>query len=99
MSTAPSRGIFSAAIDRRAISLRSASPEQRRLARRSKGRHRFLDSEQKQEPVKSIVDGREMVVGRKIFLSFNDGRRKTPGGPCMSMRCVPGLRETSSLSR
>ncbi|CAL9042613.1 unnamed protein product, partial [Musa banksii] len=33
----------------------------------------------KQEPVKSIVDGREMVVGRKSFLSFNDGRRKNSG--------------------
>ncbi|XP_064979772.1 NAC domain-containing protein 41-like [Musa acuminata AAA Group] len=33
----------------------------------------------KKEPVKSIVDGREMVVGRKSFLSFNDGRRKNSG--------------------
>ncbi|URD75040.1 hypothetical protein MUK42_07941 [Musa troglodytarum] len=30
----------------------------------------------KQEAVKSIVGGREMVVGRKSYLSFNDGRRK-----------------------
>ncbi|THU63080.1 hypothetical protein C4D60_Mb01t11980 [Musa balbisiana] len=33
----------------------------------------------RQEPVKSIVDGREMVVGRKSFLSFKDGRRKNSG--------------------
>ncbi|CAL9769104.1 unnamed protein product [Musa acuminata subsp. burmannicoides] len=33
----------------------------------------------KQEPVKSIVGGREMVVGRKSCLSFNDGRRKNSG--------------------
>ncbi|CAL9071243.1 unnamed protein product [Musa textilis] len=30
----------------------------------------------KQEAVKSIVGGREMVMGRKSYLSFNDGRRK-----------------------
>ncbi|CAL9211966.1 unnamed protein product [Musa hybrid cultivar] len=33
----------------------------------------------KQEPVKSMVGGREMVVGRKSCLSFNDGRRKNSG--------------------
>ncbi|URE26720.1 hypothetical protein MUK42_07865 [Musa troglodytarum] len=33
----------------------------------------------KQEAVKSIVGGREMVVGRKSYLSFNDGRRKNSG--------------------
>lgn len=33
----------------------------------------------KQEPVKSFVGGREMVVGRKSCLSFNDGRRKNSG--------------------
>ncbi|URE38094.1 hypothetical protein MUK42_07873 [Musa troglodytarum] len=33
----------------------------------------------KQEAVKSIVDGRETVVGRKSFLSFNHGRRKNSG--------------------
>ncbi|CAL9176319.1 unnamed protein product, partial [Musa hybrid cultivar] len=32
-----------------------------------------------QETVKSIVGGREMVVGRKSCLSFNDGRRKNSG--------------------
>ncbi|URE36613.1 No apical meristem (NAM) protein [Musa troglodytarum] len=33
----------------------------------------------KQEAVNSIVGGREMVVGRKSYLSFNDGRRKNSG--------------------
>ncbi|CAL9211947.1 unnamed protein product [Musa hybrid cultivar] len=33
----------------------------------------------KQETVKSMVGGREMVVGRKSCLSFNDGRRKNSG--------------------
>ncbi|CAL9063306.1 unnamed protein product [Musa banksii] len=33
----------------------------------------------RQEPVKSIVDGREMVVGRRSYLSFKDGRRKNSG--------------------
>ncbi|URD76030.1 hypothetical protein MUK42_24897 [Musa troglodytarum] len=33
----------------------------------------------RQEPVKSIVDGREAVVGQKSFLSFNHGRRKNSG--------------------
>ncbi|CAL9758851.1 unnamed protein product [Musa acuminata subsp. burmannicoides] len=37
------------------------------------------DSVQKQETVKSMVGGREMVVGRKSCLSFNDGRRKNSG--------------------
>ncbi|RRT80590.1 hypothetical protein B296_00016685 [Ensete ventricosum] len=33
----------------------------------------------RQESIKSIIDGRETVVGRKSFLSFNDGRRKNSG--------------------
>ncbi|CAL9755574.1 unnamed protein product [Musa acuminata subsp. burmannicoides] len=33
----------------------------------------------RQEPVKSIVDGREIVVGRRSYLSFKDGRRKNSG--------------------
>ncbi|CAD5184585.1 unnamed protein product [Musa acuminata subsp. malaccensis] len=33
----------------------------------------------RQEPVKSIVDGREMVVGRRSYLTFKDGRRKNSG--------------------
>ncbi|URD76550.1 No apical meristem (NAM) protein, partial [Musa troglodytarum] len=33
----------------------------------------------KQEAVRSMVGGREMVVGRKSYLSFNDGRRKNSG--------------------
>ncbi|RWV80131.1 hypothetical protein BHE74_00024481 [Ensete ventricosum] len=41
-----------------------------------------------QESVKSIIDGCEMVVGRKSFLSFNDERRRTPGGLCTSTRWV-----------
>ncbi|CAL9161862.1 unnamed protein product, partial [Musa hybrid cultivar] len=42
----------------------------------------------KQETVKSMVGGREMVVGRKSCLSFNDGRPKNSGGRCTSSRCV-----------
>ncbi|CAL9145845.1 unnamed protein product, partial [Musa hybrid cultivar] len=46
----------------------------------------------KQEPVKSIVDGREMVVGRKSFLSFNDGRRKNSGWVMYEYEmCSPGF--------
>ncbi|CAL9758939.1 unnamed protein product [Musa acuminata subsp. burmannicoides] len=46
----------------------------------------------KQEPVKSIVDGREMVVGRKSFLSFNDGRRKNSGWTMYEYEmCSPGF--------
>ncbi|CAL9769710.1 unnamed protein product [Musa acuminata subsp. burmannicoides] len=33
----------------------------------------------RQEPIKSIIDGREMVVGRRSYLSFKDGRRKNSG--------------------
>ncbi|CAL9758846.1 unnamed protein product, partial [Musa acuminata subsp. burmannicoides] len=62
--------------------------EQRRLARRSKGRQRFLDSVQKQETVKSMVGGREMVVGRKSCLSSTMAGGRTPGGRCTSSRCV-----------
>ncbi|XP_064957883.1 protein CUP-SHAPED COTYLEDON 2-like [Musa acuminata AAA Group] len=46
----------------------------------------------KQEPVKSLVDGREMVVGRKSFLSFNDGRRKNSGWVMYEYEmCSPGF--------
>ncbi|CAL9755600.1 unnamed protein product [Musa acuminata subsp. burmannicoides] len=52
---------------------------QRLLARRSNGRHRFWLLNRRQEPVKSIVDGREIVVGKKELPSFKDGRRKNSG--------------------
>ncbi|CAL9755606.1 unnamed protein product, partial [Musa acuminata subsp. burmannicoides] len=73
-STAPSRGIFSAAIGRRVIFV-SASPSQRLLARRSNDRHRFWLLNRRQEPVKSI-DGRESWWKKETFPS---GRRKNSG--------------------
>ncbi|CAL9758911.1 unnamed protein product [Musa acuminata subsp. burmannicoides] len=100
-STAPSRGIFSAAIGRRAISLRSASPRTAAARASIERPAAVLDSVQKQETVKSMVGGREMVVGRKSCLSFNDGRRKNSVVDDVRVRdvFVWRLRDTSSLSR
>ncbi|CAL9755527.1 unnamed protein product, partial [Musa acuminata subsp. burmannicoides] len=70
---------------------------QRRLARRSNGRHRFLASEQKAEPVKSIVDGREIVVGTRSYLSFKDGRRKNSGWTMYEYQMCSSTFETRVL--
>ncbi|CAL9080087.1 unnamed protein product, partial [Musa acuminata var. zebrina] len=52
----------------------------------------------KQEPVKSMVGGREMVVGRKCCLSFNDGRRKNSGWTMYEFEmCSSGGFETRVL--
>ncbi|CAL9758847.1 unnamed protein product, partial [Musa acuminata subsp. burmannicoides] len=97
-STAPSRGIFSAAIGRRAISLRSASPRTAAARASIERPAAVLDSVQKQETVKSMVGGREMVVGRKSCLSFNDGRRKNSGWTMYEFEmCSSGGFETRVL--
>ncbi|CAL9758874.1 unnamed protein product [Musa acuminata subsp. burmannicoides] len=52
----------------------------------------------KQETVKSMVGGREMVVGRKSCLSFNDGRRKNSGWTMYEFEmCSSGGFETRVL--
>ncbi|CAL9189028.1 unnamed protein product [Musa hybrid cultivar] len=52
----------------------------------------------KQETVKSMVGGREMVVGRKSCLSFNDGRRKNSGRTMYEFEmCSSGGFETRVL--
>ncbi|CAL9189030.1 unnamed protein product [Musa hybrid cultivar] len=52
----------------------------------------------KQETVKSMVGGREMVVGRKSCLSFNDGRRKNSGWTMYEFEmCSSGNFETRVL--
>ncbi|CAL9755535.1 unnamed protein product, partial [Musa acuminata subsp. burmannicoides] len=78
-STAPSRGIFSAAIGRRVI-FAERQPKASGCSRvdRTAGTGSWLLN-RRQEPVKSIVDGREIVVGRRSYLSFKDGRRKNSG--------------------
>ncbi|XP_065002498.1 protein NTM1-like 9 [Musa acuminata AAA Group] len=51
----------------------------------------------KQETVKSMVGGREMVFGRKSCLSFNDGRRKNSGWTMYEFEmCSSGGFETRS---
>ncbi|CAL9080067.1 unnamed protein product [Musa acuminata var. zebrina] len=52
----------------------------------------------KQETVKSMVGGREMVFGRKSCLSFNDGRRKNSGWTMYEFEmCSSGGFETRVL--
>ncbi|CAL9189170.1 unnamed protein product, partial [Musa hybrid cultivar] len=51
----------------------------------------------RQEPVKSIVDGREIVVGRRSYLSFKDGRRKNSGWTMYEYQMCSSTFETRVL--
>ncbi|CAL9080123.1 unnamed protein product, partial [Musa acuminata var. zebrina] len=92
MSTAPSRGIFCNG-RQEGYFFAERKPKNSggpRVDRRAGTGSWTLNK--KQEPVKSIVDGREMVVGRKSFLSFNDGRRKNSGWVMYEYEmCSPGF--------
>ncbi|CAL9758855.1 unnamed protein product [Musa acuminata subsp. burmannicoides] len=62
--------------------------EQRRLARRSKGRQRFLTLYKSKKPLSPWSAGARWWSGeRAAFLSTMAGGR-TPGGRCTSSRCV-----------
>ncbi|CAL9755594.1 unnamed protein product, partial [Musa acuminata subsp. burmannicoides] len=51
----------------------------------------------RQEPVKSIVDGREIVVGTRSYLSFKDGRRKNSGWTMYEYQMCSSTFETRVL--
>ncbi|CAL9758918.1 unnamed protein product [Musa acuminata subsp. burmannicoides] len=99
-STAPSRGIFSAAIGRRAILCGAQAQEQRRLARRSKGRQRFLTLYKSKKPLSPWSAGARWWSGeRAAFLSTMAGGRTRVDDVRVRDVFVWRLRDTSSLSR